>query len=70
MSVDTTCHKSLVSGKEIRKICHFPNDVFRIKKGLKSTVSKIFFTKEQKFVIKLYVFYNVPTCQAHGIYCF
>ena len=25
---------------------------------------------KSKFVIKLYVFDNVPTCQAHGIYYF
>ena len=32
MSVDTTCLKNLVSGIEVRKICHFPNDVFRMEK--------------------------------------
>ena len=43
--------KSLVSGIEIKKIGHIQNDVFRIeKKGLKSTVSKIIFTEEPKYV--------------------
>ena len=60
---------NLVIEIEIRKICHFSNDVFRIeKKVLNQPFLKYFSLKSQsKFVIKLYVFYNVPTCQAHGI---
>ena len=64
--------KSLVSGIEIWKICYFPNDVFRLEKKVwNQPFPKYSSLKSQsKFVIKLYMVYNVPTCQAHGIYYF
>ena len=71
MSVNTICDKKRGIGlRNLKKNCNLPDKVLRIEKKVwnKPYLTYSSLNNQSEFVITLFVFYTVLTCQTHEMY--